>query len=139
MTIKRFVYSTDPETKAVTRRFADGSSILAHGQPHALGFWARHPDIVKFEEGDAGDDAPGMVSVRVWTRGAPVEENTGGWPDDAAPERSPDLEFSGPGRMGDAFWRAHPDIEHVEVHNHLGEYSMDQDGWLVKIWLKGSE
>ncbi len=135
-----FVYSTDPETKAVTRRLADGAAFLAYAYPHAMAFWARHPAIEKFEEGEAGlEDQPDLITVRVWTRGAPIEENLEEWRDAVAPERDADLEFSGPGRMGDAFWVAHPDIEHAEVHNHLGDVSMDQDGWLVKVWLKGGD
>lgn len=134
----RFVYSVDPETKAVTRRLADGAAFIAFGYPHALGFWARHPAVAKFEEGDAGEEAADQIAIRVWTRGEPIEDNSEEWPG-AAPERDPDLEFNGPGRMGDAFWRAHPDIEHVEVHNLLGDDSMDQDSWMVKVWLKGSE
>lgn len=136
---ERFVYSTDPVTRAVTRRLADGAAFVAYGYPHSLAFWARHPDVEKFEGDDADETASDQVAIRVWKRGAPIEENTAEWSDAAAPERSPDLEFSGPGRMGDAFWLAHPDIEHVEVHNHLGDDSMDQDGWLVKVWLKGGD
>jgi len=139
MSDKLFVYEIDPETKAITRRHADGAAFQAYACPHAMGFWARHPDVERFEENAAPEDRPGVVAVRVWAGGAPIEDNTEAWSDVGAPDRDVDLEFSGQGRMGDGFWLAHPDIEHVEVHNHLGADSMDQDGWLVKVWLKGGD
>jgi hypothetical protein len=38
--------------------------------------------------------------------------------------------------MGDAFWLSHPDVAEALVYNHLGVDSMEQDCWLVKVWLK---
>jgi hypothetical protein len=133
----QFVYAVDPDTKAVTRRLSDGAAFIAYAHPHALGFWARHPDVEKFVDVAESDDGVD-VTVRVWTRSGPIEENLEASPADTAPERPTDLEFHGPGLMGDAFWWAHPDIDYVEVFNHRGDDSMDQDGWLVKIWLKDS-
>ena len=139
MTTPLFIYTTDPVTREVTRRLADGAAFLAYAYPHALGFWARHPDVERFQEEDAVDDPLDRIKIRVWKRGAPIEENTEEWPDSSAPEHGPDLEFSGQGRMGDAFWWAHPDIAHVEVFNSMAIDSMDNDTWAVKVWLKGGD
>jgi hypothetical protein len=74
----------------------------------------------------------------VWVAGGRIEDNTEDPPTDR-PARDPDYEFSGPGRVGDAFWASHPDIAHAEVFNHSGDDSLDQDCWLVKVWLKGGD
>jgi hypothetical protein len=134
-----FVYFTDAESGSVRRRHRDGAAFVAYGQPHALGFWARHRDIERFEDGDAGSQAEaGDVAVRVWLRSTRIEDNTD-WPaPEGDPSEPPDLEFSGAGRMGDAFWLSHPDVAEVRVFNHLGDDSMEQDCWLVKVWLKDS-
>jgi len=135
----QFVYFTDSDTGFVRRRHTDGAAFVAYGQPHALAFWARHPNVERFEEGEGGSQAEaGDVAVRVWLRSAMIEDNTD-WPaSESDPTAPPDLEFSGAGRMGDAFWLSHPDIDEAQVFNHLGDDSMEQDCWLVKVWLKDS-
>lgn len=133
-----FVYFTDPEG-SIRRRHRDGAAFVAYGQPHALAFWARHPNVVRFDDGDGGGQGePGDVAVRVWLRNALIEDNTD-WPaPETDPTEPPDLEFSGPGRMGDAFWLTHPDVAEARVFNHVGLDSMEEDCWLVKVWLKDS-
>ncbi|MBO9710584.1 MAG: hypothetical protein J7521_20475 [Caulobacter sp.] len=140
MTPDRFLYTTHPVTKAITRRHADGAAFVAHGHPHALGFWARHPNVAKIVDDSEGlSGSPTDVAIRVWLRDGWADDNTEELSETTAPDGAPDLEFNGPGRMGDAFWLTHPDIEHVEVFNHLGDDSPEQDSWLVKVWLKGGD
>jgi hypothetical protein len=128
-----FVYAIDPQTSEVTRRHRDGAAFVALGQPHPLAFWSHHANVARIVEGDGSRESD--VEVRVWLKDGAASDNTdaplGGRPGD-----DPDYEFSGPGRMGDAFWEQHPDVEYAEVFNHLGDDSLDQDCWRVKIWLK---
>lgn len=132
-----FIYSTDPDG-AVRRRHRDGAAFVAYGQPHALGFWARHPDVARFEDGvtTGSDGQAGDVAVRVWLHSGTIEDNTDEPAPASDPASPPDLEFSGAGRMGDAFWLSHPDVAEALVYNHLGVDSLEQDCWLVKVWLK---
>jgi hypothetical protein len=128
------IYLTDPDTQEVLRRYTDGAAFVAYGQPHPLGFWARHPHVDDFTQSEI---TPAEVAVRVWTKHR-IEDNGEGLLEEG-PSRDPDYEFSGPGRMGDAFWARHPDVAHAEVFNHAGDDALDQDFWRVKIWLKGGD
>jgi hypothetical protein len=137
--LSQVIHLVDPVTREVSRSYADGAAFVAYGHPHPLGFWSRHPDVERFEEGEAGAEAEaGDVAVRVWLRQGRIQDNSE-TPPSGKPAHGPDLAFSGPGRMGDAFWERHPDIAHALVFNHLGDDSFDQDCWLVKVWLKGGD
>lgn len=131
MTEIPFEYSTDPETREITRQYADGAAFVAVGPKPALAFWARHPQVQRLKETIDGD---GYATVRIWLKG-PLEEAEG------FPEKPPggasDLSFYGPGKMRGDFWATHPDIATYELVNFYGDDSMDDDGWNVNVWLRG--
>lgn len=130
-----FVYAIDPDTREVVRRHRDGAAFIAFGPPPRQGFWGRHPNVERVAQGDGSSD--GEIGLRVWLRQGVASEGSD-TPPGIPPDHDPYYEFTGPGRMGDAFWEQHPDVAYAEVFNHLGDDSLDQDCWSVKIWLKSA-
>ena len=129
-----FVYSVDPATREIVRRHRDGAAFVAVGKPHPLAFWSHHPNVNRVVEGDGASN--GEVEIRVWLKDGFACERTE-TPLGSRPADDPDYQFAGTGLMGDAFWDRHPDVAYAEVFNHSGDDSLDQDCWMVAVWLKG--
>lgn len=127
-------YQPDPETQEVTRHYVDGASFVATGKPHPLGFWLRHPAALKIQD---STDQDGYVTVRVWLKAPLPPSEDVQYPREPL-DRPADYSFYGGGRMNDAYWETHPDIDHAEVINFYGDDSLEDDGWNANIWLKVS-
>lgn len=126
-----YLYRIDSESGEARRFYSDGAAFVAHGQPHPLGFWTRHPGVERISD-SAGED--GALIVRVWTK--PFEGTLVGGVGLARPDRPADFLFHGGGLMSDTFWEGHPDIAYFEITNFLGDDSADDDGWNAHVWLR---
>jgi hypothetical protein len=117
------------ETGEARRVYRDGATLAAIGKPHAKAFWDRHPLVQRVENRWVGPDDE--VEVKIWTNGEAAPQA----PHTARPHRPADLRFSGAWKTDADFWAAHPDVEHAEVRQHLGD-QVNDDAWTVDLWLK---
>ena len=119
----------DPETNEARRFYTDGAALVATGTRAPHGFWQKHPLVAEAHETDALN---GGATVRIFLASLVTPEA----PATERPDRHADMELVGQWKTDHDFWAAHPAVEHVEVHQLIGD-EPDGDCWTAALWLKG--